>query len=407
MLLLLLLFCGMRHSAFSQSDFRKGFVVTAPGDTVRGFVNYREAAKAYRECDFRPAEHAATTTYQPGQVAGYGFVGNAYFASRTVEVESGKPETVFLEVLVKGPVTLYKYQGGFFLEKGDGRLMWVAYSETRIENNSGTYLKKSNRYIGIVNMMMHDCESMGRSVEQLTLSEKQITKLVERYNKCVGVTAVVYKEKKAWLKADFGVLAGVNHSTLAFSSPYGSYDVFEEPLTKSTSPLGGVSIDVSSPRLNERISFHVEGQYLKSSYSAFALYENGSTTNRHYLSYSISQVKVPIALRYTFAGRKVKPYINAGVSATFQVKSSSSWKLEAESQNIVKTDYEPPLPIGNKQIGYWGGIGGSVAMFSNFSAFVELRYEHTNGVLDRKIIPVDIMSSSVTNIQLIIGLKMN
>ncbi|MBL0743473.1 outer membrane beta-barrel protein [Chryseolinea lacunae] len=405
LLLLLLVFSSVAHSARSQSDYRKGFIVTSAYDTVRGFVNYREGAKAYKECDFKPAENAAPVSYKPGQLTGYGFVDNAYFVSRTVEVEKGKPETVFIEVLVNGPVSLYKYYGGFFMEKADGRLMWIAYGETRIENESGVYVKKSNRHIGIVNMMLYDCEAIRHSVERLTLSEKHLTNLVERYNSCVGTTAVVYKEKKSWLKADVGLLTGVNYSTLTFSSPYGSFDLFEVPLTKSTSPLVGVSIDVSSPRLNERISLHIEGQYLKASHTAFVLYENGSTTNRNYLSYAISQVKVPVAFRYTFAERKFTPYVNAGASATFQVKASSIWKLESESFNTVTTQYEDPLPMGNKQFGVWGGMGGNIAVLPKFSAFVELRYEWTNGVIDRGKVHGEVMTSAVTNIQLVIGLK--
>src|SRR5882672_2033434 len=115
MKLLSLLLLSLVSSALYSQDFRKGFIITPQNDTVRGYISYREGLRAHKVCNFKASLKQDVVKYEPTQLKGYGFENNAYFASRLAEVRDSVYEQAFLEVLVKGKATLYKYDYFYFL----------------------------------------------------------------------------------------------------------------------------------------------------------------------------------------------------------------------------------------------------------------------------------------------------
>lgn len=105
-LLLLLIF---PFAAFSQKDFRPGFVVLNSGDTVKGLVLYRLGPRISNECFYRATRKGETRVYKADELQSYAVTNDKYYASMVLD--SATKEKVFVEKLVTGKVSIFRYQG--------------------------------------------------------------------------------------------------------------------------------------------------------------------------------------------------------------------------------------------------------------------------------------------------------
>lgn len=402
---------SMPFLAFSQADFKKGFVITLEKDTLFGLVGYREGSKSYKACDFRKSTAEEIVTYQPNEIAGYGIVRGKFFVSRTIQEKKREPNLIFLEMVVKGLVSLYKFGEVYFLEKDDGVLRQLINEkeEAFVGDNPQQYkrrvLLQSNEHIAIMNMLLVDCSELSARIPKVHLTERQLTELIEDYNTCKGVPFVTYKTEKPWVKTYIGVTGGGNFSKLDFIVNEPAYKYLDGTFSTSKTPLAGLSLDITSPRLNERLSFHADFFYLNSKYYLYSITNTSSSITHDYISIELQQIKVPIGIRYTFPEKAITPYFNVGASNTVNINSSSSWIREIESGNTVNTYTNDALDITRNQLGFWGGIGVLKSVSGNQNAFIELRYEQTNGITQQVIQQQQYLKSSIMNVQILFGIR--
>ena len=57
----------------------------------------------------------------------------------------------------------------------------------------------SNRFSGLLNLFLADCAGTKSKIPRTSFTEKSLSNLIEEYNKCMNVPAVIYKSKKPWL----------------------------------------------------------------------------------------------------------------------------------------------------------------------------------------------------------------
>lgn len=124
-LLLLSFFIPFLLSA--QAHYKSGFVVTQPGDTLKGFINYREWNNNPKEIEFKTSLDAANhQTYTPQDLKSFNIDGYDLYEAFAVPVSMNKvnyreiidandtaavTSTVFLKTLLKGDrVNLYLYR---------------------------------------------------------------------------------------------------------------------------------------------------------------------------------------------------------------------------------------------------------------------------------------------------------
>lgn len=413
--LLLLIALTGTQIIFSQNDFRRGFIITNQKDTVFGLVNYREGLKSYQSCDFKEAGTQNTISYSPENIPGYGYTNNKYFESRNIEIDSNNSKVVFLEVIVKGLVSLYKFQNTFFIEKENSGFYKLT-NETKEKIVDGAkYLKQSNKYLGILQMLLFDCSEISSKVDKSELNERSLTTLVIEYNKCKNADFKTYKVGKSWVKFIPGIVVGINDSKLGFTTKPSTNEHLVGKFERSVSPEVGFSIDILSPRINERIAFHVEATYFRSEYYLFNITENDYTINRNYVTINSQDLNIPIGLRYTFPEKRFTPYFNFGISNTFHIKSSSYWILEAQTKNVVytfnntyhvvNTSEQEALKMKFNEVGFWTGAGVMKSITSKISCFLEIRYEHTDGIVDRIAGNLTNLNSKISNFQVTCGIR--
>lgn len=402
LLFIIILICTSEFS-FCQSDYRSGFVITQNGDTLSGLVNYREKAKAFRSCDFKISAEQTETTYTPDQIKGYGFVDDKFFQSREVSIKDQPVQTVFIEVLVRGTLTLYKFEDVYFVEKGDEGLQQLINETKELYVDGKRVLKSTNDYVRTLNMLVFDCEKLRGKVENVTLGEKRLTNLVEDYNQCKGTSSTTFKAKKPWIKAAIGITGGLEVSNINFERYLGGYKYLQSDFEVSRSPVMGVSFDLFYPRLHERISLHGDLLYTSAAYDGFSQYSpHSNSTESNFVTIELQQVKFPIGLRYTFPARKLTPYITAAMSNVFHLSTETKWVQVVESGSYVNRYEFEFFKIRNRQFGFSGGLGISKSISSKLDTYMELRYEQTNG-----IVPFSMMGlgSKITNFQVLIGIR--
>ena len=382
----------------SQSNFKNGYIITNSQDTIRGLVDYREGPKAYRTVDFKPTTDAEKVTYDPTQIKGYGVPGDIFFES-TVAITKYEGSPMFCEVIIEGLVSLYKVENALLVRKENGKLYELSNEANEIVIDNKRVVKYSNQYIGILNMLTADCPDLGSEVARLRMLERDIADFVEKYNACKNSSSINFKSSKPWTKLSVGIAGGVQLSKLEFQSErYEHIHLNQGSFERTDSPLAGLSLAFTSPRISERFSFVAEAFYSRSTYQQFNIVGT-LTPFRNFLTIQIEQVKVPFGFRYSFPDRLFTPYIDLGASMTYH--------LTKYEDIIYMRDRGRTSSMKKNQIGFWGGVGVTKSITKKFKMVAELRYERTDGVAGGLLEVDKDLTSNISNYQLIFGIRYN
>jgi len=400
-ILYLIALLGLSQLSYSQSDFRKGFIINQDQDTTRGLIKYKEGNTSYRSCEFKSVNGENTKIYMPGEIIGYGYVNDKYFQSKKIETSEKNSEFVLLEVLVGGKATLYKFENVFYLEKAEqGLLKLTNKVESIVDGERVTTQSKS--YLGVLNLYLSDSPAISQSkIFGTSFNEKSLTDLVAAYNKSMNASTVIYKLSKPWVHARFGLSGGLINSIIVLEARNDAFDHLG-PFKKYNSPIAGATFEILSPRINEKLSFRTDFLFSKSKYDSYHSFQFGGKTTKDYVTIEMTHLKVPIGLKYTFNGKNLSTFISAGLSETFTLNSKSHWKQTVEYITLFDTYEEDALEIGKSQMGIWGGAGISVSAGKSMSIYLEFRYERTDGI--NGIDYIAITKANVSNIIFTIGL---
>lgn len=397
------IFCAKPSNAIS--DFRKGYILKSERDTVWGFVNYSHGQHSFRNCTFKESIKGETTRFTPENIIGYGFYDDKTYISKQVQINDNTKQAFFMEVLVKGSFSLLRLYNSFYILKADGDLVKLNNYTSKDQADRQIKTSTANQYYGILNLFMFDCIELREQIQKTRYNEKMLTKIVEFYHDCRELPYISFKKQKPWIKADFGVSAGIQHSTLTFRSPETPWQHMKSEFSKAINPIVGISADLSAPRINEGLSFTTSLLYTAPSYYSYRHIDNGAYIQNDYVSVSLHSIKIPAGFRYTFPEKSITPYFNAGFVSIFNVSSSSDYYSEYRIKDEVWVNEPGALKIKSYQFGYWGGIGIQKTVSPKYSASVEMRYEKAEMVSHGNIVKMTDYMSSVSNFQVLITLK--
>jgi hypothetical protein len=202
--------------------------------------------------------------------------------------------------------------------------------------------------------------------------------------------------------ARFGVTAGAISSLVVLETNNGAFDHLG-PFKRSNSALFGGSIDLSLPRSNERWSLHTDVLFSKSGYDSYNEKTLFGTTTKNWVTIDMTSLKIPVGIRYTVQGKKVSPFFNAGLSETITMSSSTDWtETVIHGATYSNTERKEALAISKTQPGFWAGAGLMTSSGKAVNAYIEFRFEKTDGINAEDFISVT--KANVTSFQLIIGL---
>lgn len=403
--LILLMLTIWSNQSKAISDFRKGYILKSENDTVWGFIKYSQGPKSNRTCIFKESEKGQIFRLSPHEIVGFGFVDDKKYISRKVHSSDNEVQIYLFEVLVNGSFSLLNLDNSFYVLNKDDELIKLNNIKTGSQPDRTKNQAVASHFTGILNLLMFDCIDIRDQVPKTRYSEKMLTRIVEQYHECKELPYISYKNQKPWIKTSVGFSLGYQQSDLIFRNPKAQWQHMRNEFTKSKNLLAGLLFEVSSPRVNEKLSFISSAMYIAPSYYAFRRIDNGGYIQNDYISISLHSLKIPAGFRYIIPGKKLSLYLNAGVSNTFNLITSSDYYTEYHYHDEVWTDNLKALQIKPYQFGYWGGIGVQKPVTGKYAATIEFRFDRSDRLSDSALLKFSDYMSSVSNFQFIVTLK--
>lgn len=289
--------------------------------------------------------------YTPNEVTDYGFEdGRVYFSRKIHWGDSSK--TVFLRLIHKGNTKLYYYKekGGkmYFIEKDSTVLIEIPKKDINGKSYSELLLNNTD-----------DCPDVADAAKLVSYNNSSLSRFISQYNNC---------ELKPFPFFKYGIFFGAVQSKLTLKSRNDEI-INNSSFTTDNNPYFGVFVD--APLYGNDLSF----------FSSLGIYQSSFSANTQLNSYNadilINQttLKVPLMIRYTVPSLKVRPYINAGVEYSYNVRNESIMYKATVDSNIVQfhTPTKDDL-ISNHQVGYVVGAGMQYHINYKRIVFVEIRY---------------------------------
>lgn len=392
--LLLLLLVSFHFNAISQSDYRKGYIIKNDGDSLSGFIRYYPDKKSAAQCNFKQTTKSEVKTFSPKDLTSYGFINDKQYESINLKGEDIiKSKQVFAKLLVKGPLGLYKYEKVFLLKISgyEGYVTLPMPVNKTVDTEEGKMIQNDRRYIDILNTYLDGSQL---SANRAGYNEDDLTNLVNAYNVSKGYAK--YHNPAPVLRFNYEIFAGYANSKMKMELRNE-----EISFSPSTTVIGGLGLDVSSPRIIDKIYLSIQGWYISAVYQAYTESIFVLDLVHEDIILDIAYLKFPIGIRYNLSGPDNTPYVKLGFAPTFVLTSKLKTINELEYSGVVtvRDDYRN-YDVKNSQ-GLWMAIGYNKMIANNLKLFAELRGERTNGFIGSPI-----QSRSVTmNYNILLGLR--
>jgi hypothetical protein len=373
-------------------DFRQGYIVKNGNDTVRGLIAYRPGKRGFKECLFKSSKKEKPIHFSPEEIDTYGLLGDKEFVSVTLPRDFNHPGKVFILRLVRGTLNLYTYKGTFVVKK-DSLVTLPLPKGKSIKVDGRMVYQENKRYVGLLNLQLEDCSMSGNTTKY---TEKELTSLVNNYNRCKGQTPPIKAGNRPATHFDFQAFGGFMQSNLTVN--YLTRNTF----SPSKTVVGGIGVDVSSPRSNDRFFLSMEAFFVKSIYQGYyeTTYNGDQMQQDIYLN--VSFLKVPLGFRFNFRGTPDTPYLRLGFAQSFILtKSARTLQDRVTSNGVVQSDELVGGYRFKNPLGMWGAVGYQKSISSRIAIFGEFRFEHNNGPVGTPIQPF----SHVVNYNAICGIR--
>ena len=320
-LLTSILLTGLVITSFGQSNFTKGFIVTNRNDTLYGQIDYRTEGINNKICRYRTQENAMVKEYLPGEIIGFRFTDKGkYYVSKTVVLD-GIPQTLFLEFLLQGTINLYSSEVGrerYYFQKQDSAMIIMTQDPPKIVNN---YLITDKAYMGIATFLFQDCPQALDLVSNLQFERLSLINITQAYHKCIctpNSPCIIFENKNLnkYAKLNFSVYSGYewNVTSMVFNTDYKH---------KSSSPILGTELALSSPRLFKPVSILVGG-YLSKFDDKYKTYNSALDRNYEY-ALSYNKIAMNIGLKYLWNTKTISPELSINYLGWYFSKIHTSY----------------------------------------------------------------------------------
>ncbi len=359
-----------------QIDFRSGYVVGLNGDTVKGFVAYRNNKLDSREAAFKKDAKSPVTRYTPAEISGFGIFGISTY--RAVDLPPEVPPTgrAFAKVLTQGYYTLYRYHKIYLLDAHDSLVALLPPKNEPVGGPDSKVVKRVRRYIGVLNYVLLDCQ---QNANEAPYTDAALTAVVDRYNACKENRPFI-EQKGRGLNVDFVVFGG-------YSAAKMTYDYLRRVTFEGNSATGGVGIELSYLRGFDKLRWSVEAVFIRKTYQGFYDHDYADETVRQDIYANITSIRIPFGLRYNLKAPEATPYFRGGLSWEPRISSSVRTVEERElnTGEVLTEEIEGGFDYKNPK-GFWFAAGYNKRVAAGRDFFVEVRYTMTQGYLGSALI---------------------
>lgn len=393
----LLVMCVLSiHLSFSQENFETAYLLNNEGDTIKGYVDYRNWLENPEVIKFKEHLDHEPKIITPLEIKGFGVADEIYLSAIT-DIETSsiltseldfhsdlnlKKDTIFLQTLFMGDKSLFYYRSqaakdNFYIMI-DGQFELLIYKKYIVSNETGErFTKENQKYKGQLSVYMND-PLLSTDIGRTKYKRKYLEKIYNKYYKNAAASPD-FRKKHDKTIFEFGVLAGASVTNFNFNSNDGyKEEIVNADYETSVDFTAAVYMDIVLPRNLNKWSVNNEISY--SSYKVTGSYSNFVNENNYenyQIEFAYSYIKMNNMLRYKYpVGNNIALFVNLGISNGFVISEKNQVKGESVIYSVKRTEEYEGIPNSRKYVQGW--IGGFGSRYKNLS--LEVRYESTNGM---------------------------
>lgn len=378
--LLTLLALALSAAAVAQEQ-RPGYIINTQGDTLLGQLEYRNWSEGPERIKFTYL-NSDPVWFTPRDLKGFGTEGD-HFVSAVVSVEKLssirkkatdslylglETDTVLLQVLIKGPKSLYQHlRGGlnqyFYIQLADSVALLrykenVGFSyhmEQKIQGLDAIH-KPITSYQYQLQDYLGDSPFAIQKLAKTTYTRSSLMHLFATYYSGRTPSPSFVREVEK-IKTSFAVLIGANATTVSFQS------TDKERLNKSgfgisLNPLVGVQVELNFPHGNRQFSLVGEVVFTAMGWSgSYQEITNSAISTAYTNSFSVNYLDTRLILKYKFKSSPNAWYGlgGFGYSYGFIQNNLETWERRYfgdrfyEAYNFIQTT--------NTSYGFLAGLG--------------------------------------------------
>ncbi len=342
----------MSFATVQAQKQQRAYLITAASDTLRGELLKEKPSDMLKKVMF--GKEGVFKTYTTTEAKGYGIEDGLRFEAKEVLVDERK-QTVFLQVLVDGPVKLYYAKDlhpaiKYFVQKQQEPVMPLHQSY----------------YTGTLSTLLTDCEGIKR--QKYKYASFSLSNLVNSYNNChyAGQKSEVLI-KPAKVMTSWGVRAAVHTSRLRY------VDEAEAPEnhTFDAEPGATAGIFVNIGVAGKRLSLQPELLYTtRTAESTYRYTSKVALDYESHIQLQARYLQVPVLLKYKLSTRKLQPYVNAGLNYGLALSKDFKKTVTYETGHTSTTE----MTLDNYTLGYVAGAGLQHQLSKRNAVSLELRF---------------------------------
>jgi hypothetical protein len=397
-------------TAFGKDKYLPGYIIQLNGDTIKGFIAYRnwnanpERIFFKRDLSF-PREGYSSTEIKGFKVSDELYISAIVIIDKSEISNEGLEEseegiliidTVFLQTMIQGTKSLYYYiekniKAQFYIKQDTAYelLLYKKYREqqvirgTSLALDEGFLMKQKYEnaviekkpFLNQLAIYLQDCPDIQSTFNTTAYTKESLEKLFHNYYECIN-SKMAFQKKTEMTLIETGVLSGLSVTTVTFSGDYNKHLVNAD-IEPSVNYSGGLFISFIFPRNFRRWSFNSELLYAAYKINpTYTEYINENEYTIHTSTINLSYVKINPMIRYSYPVGNSFLFLNAGISLGFTVSKTNYYKKESKLYNQVTVDESVAVRgMRNREAAINIGLGSRYKKFS-----VELRYENGGGM---------------------------
>jgi hypothetical protein len=357
----------------AQHHYLQGYIITYANDTLNGMIRNQQQDENYRICYFK--ENEVETSYSPEDIKGYGTLFGLRYTSQVLE-------GIFVEVLEKGDISLYRHKDRFLLEK-QGELVEIGEDAGKTLGQDSWSGRSEDRYQwkqDLSNLIKDRLTDHTEILLDFTPNDRSLSSLVSRYNGSTASLYDLFQGNKPKVRFKYGLVFGASRASILSAGEYSGYnnqDYFEQADFTTNGPMLGVIALVDFPRWTEKVAIQGELHYMQLNYAA----QLRNTTGVYYIQYDdlfmdFEKIALPLSVKFSFPfGKMFQFALQGGVNFEYNMNFESRRMTEEVISDMVKihTEHQIINEVNEYQAGLWGGCELS-RTFGQFSGGVAFRY---------------------------------
>jgi hypothetical protein len=343
---------GLFLSTFSyaQKNYLPGKIITTQNDTIAGYIDYRNWEKNPVEIRFKKEESSSEVIYSPLQISRFEVNNEAYIGA-IVESEISpskinllqrgstpviRMDTVFLQVLIEGPVSLYHYKNdaendNFYIQENSAFELLI-YKKYLLGEEGKTLMNENKKYIGQLTLYLGNCPTIQSKINTTIYNERSLLNLFETYYKCIGIESN-HQQRPQNTRVEAGALTGITLNTLKLEGQ-GNIHLLNADYTSSPSLTIGLFVDIVFTKNLGRWSVNNELNFLSHTITGKSTVQTDPNQySEGDITLDLSYLKLSNMLRYRLYSKEgISVYANFGVSNGFMI-------AENKNQQITRTTF--------------------------------------------------------------------